>query len=149
MVRRLKSFIENCHKKSIHKTSSIESYGCTSPFGLDKDNICTNNTIGKKVVSTYLEWFTRSEEKTNCSRPCQLIITKAMIISKIEHKSSELVFKFPIEVKEVKSYSLYSGLSLFAEIGGYFGLFLGVSLNQITKVTSYLLDLIKEYYIQL
>ena len=137
----------NCIDKALQKFL-IERYGCTTPFGPDKDNICTNKTIGKQAMSTYRDWFGWiGQEKVNCFKPCQMILIKAMLISKMEQQSSELIFKFPIEVKEVKNYSLYSGLSLFAEIGGYFGLFLGVSLNQITRVTSYLLGLIEEYYI--
>ena len=36
---------------------------------------------------------------------------------------------------------LYTGLSLIAEVGGYVGLFLGVSVNQISVLTEILLDL--------
>ena len=96
-------------------------------------------------MSTYMDWFTRGRDKSNCSNPCQLILTKAMKTSNLQ-KTSELNFKFPSRVKVVKSYQLYSMLSLLAEIGGYCGLFLGVSFNQITKITSYLLDWIQKYY---
>ena len=39
---------------------------------------------------------------------------------------------FKENIKVTKAYHIYSGLSLVAEIGGYVGLFLGVSINQIT-----------------
>ena len=43
-----------------------------------------------------------------------------------------------IEVKE--AYYLYSGLSLIAEIGGYVGLFLGVSINQVSELINTVID---------
>ena len=37
----------SCIDKALQKFL-IERYGCTTPFGPDKDNICTNKTIGKQ-----------------------------------------------------------------------------------------------------
>ena len=51
-------------------------------------------------------------------------------------QESEMKLYFPDRVKVVKSYKIYSGLALIAEIGGYVGLFLGVSINQITVIIS-------------
>ena len=39
---------------------------------------------------------------------------------------------FKRNIKVTEAQYLYSGLSLIAEVGGYVGLFLGVSVNQIT-----------------
>ena len=43
-----------------------------------------------------------------------------------------------IEVKE--AYYLYSILSMIAEVGGYVGLFLGVSVNQVSQLINVLFD---------
>ena len=59
---------------------------------------------------------------------------------------SEVYLFFQDKVKVVKSYYVYSGLSLVAEIGGYIGLFLGVSINQITILASYLKEYLKKHY---
>ena len=48
--------------------------------------------------------------------------------------SSRVWLRFEEIVKVTEGYHVYSGLSLFAEIGGYVGLLLGVSLNQVTKI---------------
>ena len=39
---------------------------------------------------------------------------------------------FKRNIKVTEAQYLYSGLSLIAEVGGYVGLFLGVSVNQVT-----------------
>ena len=48
-------------------------------------------------------------------------------------------------IKVTKGYYAYSELSLIAEIGGYVGLFLGVSVNQITNLIEYLVLRIQQY----
>ena len=53
--------------------------------------------------------------------------------------SSTVVWIYFEEIINVtKGYYLYSGLSMIAEIGGYVGLFLGVSVNHITTLMEYL-----------
>ena len=46
----------------------------------------------------------------------------------------QLHFIFQKYIKVTTSYWSYSGLSLLAEVGGYVGLFLGVSVNQISDI---------------
>ena len=41
-------------------------------------------------------------------------------------------------IKETKGYLIYSKLSLIAEVGGYVGLFLGVSINQISYLMEFM-----------
>ena len=45
---------------------------------------------------------------------------------------SRLTIHFDRNIKSTKAHYLYSGWSLIAEIGGYFGLFLGISVSHIT-----------------
>ena len=47
------------------------------------------------------------------------------------HQAGTLSLQFRQFVKVYKSYWAYEGLEMIAEVGGYVGLFLGVSVNQI------------------
>ena len=53
-----------------------------------------------------------------------------------------IYFKKKLQVR--KSYIAYTGVSLFAEIGGYLGLLLGISFMDIVRVIDILLDLVKK-----
>ena len=46
---------------------------------------------------------------------------------------------FKSNIKVTQSHYLYSGLSMVAEIGGYVGLFLGVSFNKLAILTNTLI----------
>ena len=63
---------------------------------------------------------------------------KSMFGRAIKH--SQLKIHFEEIIKVTNGYYLYSGLSLIAEIGGYVGQFLGVSVNQITDLMEALLS---------
>ena len=83
---------------------------------------------------------------TNCSDPCRVISVSAnWVMRKAIQKDSKAIFYFSNRVKVVRSYYAYSSLSLIAEIGGYFGLFLGVSINQITYLTSFAQERVQKY----
>ena len=71
------------------------------------------------------------------------IIKKASISGKNE-PLSYLSINFKENIKVNTSYYVYSGLTLIAEIGGYVGLFLGVSINQITNLIEWIFTLIKK-----
>ena len=60
-------------------------------------------------------------------------------------KSSRVKLHFQSRVKVVKSYYAYSGLTVIAEIGGYIGLFLGVSINQIPHLILFIQELVQKY----
>lgn len=50
------------------------------------------------------------------------------------------VLYFRRDVKATREYFLYSPLSMVAEIGGYVGLLMGVSLFKLAEVNNHLLD---------
>ena len=114
---------------------AIKKYGCTTPFGPNKDKICRSSTIGLKV----LEMYTETLKNHICRSPCSFISSRVMLrtsenyvtFGTTKHKSRVHVY-FRENIKVIQAHYLYSGLSLIAEIGGYVGLFLGVSVNQIT-----------------
>ena len=135
---------DNCVLKALEEFAN-ETYGCTTPFGLNKENICINKTVGKNVYAMYMDWLKKEVlGRSHCSNPCNVIIPKATKTEEKIKDYSALKFVFPDRVTVVKSCHLYSGLSMIAEIGGYFGLFLGVSINQVTQLTSRLFDWINK-----
>ena len=134
---------DRCVEDELEK-SLMEEYGCTPPFFENKEHICTNETISKQVF----EYWNTEKYYTNCSNPCMEMLVQAnsIEVKNITKHYSMVRLYFQPRVKVVKSYYAYSGLSLIAEIGGYFGLFLGVSINQITYLTSYVQERAQKYF---
>ena len=58
--------------------------------------------------------------------------------------SSQLIVKFRKYIKQSKVQYTYQGLEMFAEVGGYLGLLLGMSLNQLPRMISSLFEKIRE-----
>ena len=123
-----------CTNLYIENQSLIE-YGCTTPFGPNKDNICTNLTIAKQVFQMYKDIW--DNQNTSCKVPCKHYNLR--VIQTKTKPNSQKRFGFTREricLKEQMAVTeevfLYSFLSLVAEIGGYVGLFLGVSINQLS-----------------
>ena len=134
--------IDDCGEDEIEKFI-MKEYGCTPPFFKNKEKICTSETITKQVY----KYWKNARYYTNCSGPCTEISASVIWTSNKTTKpeDSEVDFHFRNRVKVVKSYYAYSSLSLIAEIGGYFGLFLGVSINQITYLTSFAQERVQKY----
>ena len=133
---------DDCSEDEIEKFV-MKEYGCTPPFFENKEKICTNETISKQVY----KYWKNARYYTNCSGPCREISVSVIWTADKTTKpeDSEVNFYFRNRVKVVKSYYAYSSLSLIAEIGGYFGLFLGVSINQITYLTSFAKETVQKY----
>ena len=105
-------------------------FGCTTPYGNIKKDICTNSTIGKLIAE-------RSGYKPACKHPCQYL-GNFELSSKIAIPGmTKLWFKKYVQVFETKY--TYSLLDLFAALGGYLGSFLGVSLFHLRDGLAYLI----------
>ena len=135
--------MDACNYMGVEK-KSLETVGCTTPFGPNKTKICTNETIGSRAYSTYHRFmFTFSEGNyEGCYYPCSYftISTKHETTYEESPGYSRLILKFEQLIQVTKSHYTYRELSLIAEIGGYVGLFLGTSVNQIP----YLLYVLKK-----
>ena len=87
-----------------------------------------------------------------CLHPCKFITSRAIKTSDkigyfVNGKTSTIVtIKFKENIKVIEAYQLYSLLSMIAEIGGYVGMFLGISLLQIRFVLDKLLSWIDEFW---
>ena len=100
-------------------------------------------------MELYHETFAKSK-LNNCYSSCSFVLTKQTITKDILQKMAKvdgqfrkigrLMISFKQIIKVTDAYYLYSGLSLIAEIGGYVGLFLGVSVNQVSSLMNTLLD---------
>ena len=93
-----------------------------------------------KVTQIYFSYVT---EKTNygCHNPCSIFSFTTIQPKKNDDDSVYITFPRYVKVFE-RSYT-YSPLSLVAEVGGYVGLFLGISINQVTHLLDFLLRMIK------
>ena len=102
----------------------------------------------------YLQWilfyfigrpkgFSKKYNYCICTNPCIFVNSRAFKTSEtINNKKDESVttIYFQKYIKVVHSFFLYSFLSVVAEIGGYVGLFLGVSVNQIPNLMDTIFD---------
>ena len=68
-----------------------------------------------------------------CPKPCKYLMIDfgRSSTTEVEWPSSELIIRFRKYIKVSKVSYTYQGLELFAEVGGYLGLFLGISLSQL------------------
>ena len=87
-----------------------------------------------------------------CLHPCNFITARAIINSnKIGYfvngkPGTTVTIKFKENIKVYEAYQIYSLLSMIAEIGGYVGMFLGISILQIRFVLDKLLSWIDELW---
>ena len=128
----------------------MSEIGCTSPFGKNKSNICTNSKDAEKAATLFhdLTFVNITEAKRLCPKNCkyQIMIFGAYNIEKgISQKHSYLTINYQRFVKLSKSRYSYTILELIAEFGGYVGLFLGLSINQLSTLFESVLQ-IKSFF---
>ena len=81
-----------------------------------------------------------------CLHPCKFITSRAIKTSVkfgyfVNGKTSTTVtINFKENIKVIEAYHLYSLLSMIAEIGGYVGMFLGISILQVRFILDTLLS---------
>ena len=127
-----------CTNKAI-EIESLNTFGCTTPFGPSKDKICTQDE-GGNVTKLYNDAIYGSKTYGGCLKPCaffKMIPSKYGLEKNVDSSTVAWIY-FEEIINVTKGYYLYSGLSLIAEIGGYVGLFLGVSVNNIVSLMEYL-----------
>ena len=140
---------DDCVHKELEKRA-IEKYGCTTPYSMNKTQICKANLNGRKVLRMYQKAFFIYNH--TCKNPCVFINLEAIVRQDsvqgyVNGKSAALMKIFIKEnIKVIKGQYLYSALSLLAEIGGYVGLFLGVSVNQISWLIDAMFTKIEKLY---
>ena len=122
--------LDKCVLNGLEK-ESLKLFGCTTPFGITKDNICKGNPNAKNAVLLYRRFQTDYLDMKNisCFEPCSYMRIKVIKTSEMEGHGS-LRLHFNKKVQETVAYYSYDDLSFIAELGGYVGLFLGASFYQ-------------------
>ena len=130
---------------------SIKSFDCTTIFGEENSSICLDaekHKLARGLFEDIARWNT-TEAYKRCPRSCTALLidlgreTKKSLNIFI-HDTSRLVINFGKYIKVFTSHSAYGWLELLAEVGGYFGLFLGVSINQFISIYNQLLNTLKK-----
>lgn len=109
---------------------AIDKYGCTTPYGPNKDRICKNKNNGIKV----LEMFHETMNNIICKHSCSFTTSKAIIKDQFENNfpnTSSVTLNFRHTIKVTEDKYIYDGTLLIMEVCGYLGLFLSVFINQL------------------
>ena len=114
----------------------MKEFGCTTPFGYNLDNICTDNVTGKQAFDLYDKISNKRYTMKECPYPCKFV--KFLVISLEDRGIDDETFKldFSQYIKVTEAYFSYTELELIAEFGGYVGLFLGISVFDIFRIFS-------------
>ena len=125
--------------------------GCTSPYGRNKSSICTDKEKSTLAYDLFenLTLNNLTDANNRCPKSCTYQMTSFSSFLKEDNGDPDqgyLYLKFQRFIKVSRSRYAYTWLELLAEVGGYVGLFLGVSLNQtlpILKKMFYFLQFLK------
>ena len=112
--------------------------GCLTPFGSKNSEICSDEESKNFAMEIFgnLTWV-ESEQKKRCPLSCTKIVTIIGDFYETEKREDflrRLVMRFHTSIKVTRSRNAYGSLELMAEVGGYVGLFLGISVNQISWI---------------
>ena len=117
--------------------------GCTIPWLPDQSNICINPEDRTKAFNLYQK--NRRNQNDICPKSCKFTnmyfgppVTGLQ--NEDEQNVARAIFYFRRDIKTTTEYFLYSILSMIAEIGGYVGLLLGVSLFKLADINNTVLD---------
>ena len=117
---------------------SENEIGCTTPYNPDKSNICLEQNQANQAMNIFDDITIQNQTKARklCPRPCQQYIIG--FSNKEISWSNSIRMEFPKYIRVSSSSYSYTLLELLAEVGGYVGLFLGVSINQISDLLTIL-----------
>ena len=130
------SFDDCVNRKIFEK--SMNEIGCTTVFGPDLSNVCTNQTKARAVKKVFNRMTMDMENgEFQCFYPCKYI---EIMANKMERKildsdfGAGLTLNFMKFVTVTTSFYSYTELELLAEFGGYVGLFLGFSVFDLSTL---------------
>ena len=113
----------------------LKNSECVIPFQSNKPkkNPCP---LSNSMLNPYWELLVNKVFKSYCQMPCaSMEVTFPAIAEDVGSPDTAYVKLYLLTVVKVQtSYWSYTIISLLAEVGGYLGLLLGMSLLDITKV---------------
>ena len=116
----------------------MDIIGCTTPFGLELDNICTEKNKSSEAYQLLKDVLmgTDMQVAKECPYPCQFLMNR---ITTTDYKdkndtANKIKLAFDKYIKVTTSTYGYTELELLAELGGYVGLFLGLSVFDLRLV---------------
>ena len=113
----------------------------------NKSAICLEQKSGRKAYTIAYNKLTKKTEKyKTCPKSCTYMgITLGSKSTNAQVGSGRIVLKLEQYIQVSISSFTYCWLELLAEVGGYFGLFLGVSVNQIVSLSKHLFITVEKY----
>ena len=132
-------------KSPIFFQESKKKFNCTTPFGLEGDSICSSpdRNVTSQVAGFYIHHQLNASYIRDCLYPCRFqklrLLKEFFTVPKINGGFDlQLLFDSLIRVTTAKL--SYTELELVAELGGYVGLFLGISVFHLSNAFEYLLQ---------
>ena len=122
----------------------MEKIGCTTPFGLHLDNICTDQNKSSEAFALFWEISANVKEVNECQYPCNFLmnwVTTTGYNNKTSNGYDRIQLGFDKYIKVTTSTYGYTKLELLAELGGYVGLFLGLSVFDLRLVFNKIFDI--------
>jgi len=116
---------------NVMKESTKEN--CTVPWILDNRNICSNSLDTKK--SFWISWNRITNQQKDCLSPCHATLINVGAKNQLKSYDKDLArmdVYFASHVMQSKEHYRLTTLKLFAQVGGYIGLF---------RLTLFLLEL--------
>ena len=118
----------------------MKDFGCITPFSAFAENgndftICTDpDKVAKpRTLFQSIVWKNLTEQNLKCPKPCKHLKSIVGVGGTADQQDyGHIEIKFQREIKISRTRISYGVLELMAEVGGYFGLFLGVSINQLS-----------------
>ena len=134
----------------------MENVGCTSPYQNNKSNICTDPEEAKIAHDIYFKNIRNKTFASNvCPKTCRFQVVS---LNEYQKRTTNFDFlglqktvkiKFEEFIKVSTSSPSYTFLELMAEVGGYVGLFLGVSINQTVDLLKNLAMITHSFYMKI
>ena len=129
---------DDCLLNAIQQESKMD-IGCTVPYIPDNSEICVKHDEASNASYLFgdiTEWNQTKSQKL-CPKTClqyTISVGNKDLINDENTPNIILTLDFPKLIKVSRTYLSYTILELIAEVGGYVGLFLGVSINQISDL---------------
>ena len=106
---------------------------------MDMKEICTDQTRSQKAMALYKNLLAKRFIIKECPHPCTF--TKTFYREKNALYTGDLSLTFSKLIKTTKARYSYRELELLAELGGYVGLFLGISVLSLKDLLAKFLQL--------